>query len=642
MGRKQKSDYFNHLYNPTKRLPAVIALVVFLFIVVFAKMFQVILVEGGTLQMKAIDQWLRDLPTDAARGDILDRNGTVLASTATRYNLYVRPSATSDKPAVAKLLSDIFGYDYEATLAKISKRTSEVTVATKATKEQLNAIYASGLDGIYYAEDNFRYYPYGDFMTQVLGFCSSDGFGQTGLEAYYDKYLTGINGQIMTETDLIGRELFSGGSYYVPSIAGLNLLTTLDGGIQRIVDGAIANAVKKFNPKGVMCIVMDYNTGGIVALSEYPSFDLNNVPRENLEELFSNSKSKIVSTVYEPGSTFKILTAAAALDTGSVSVSDRFFCAGSRTVDGKRIRCWKAKGHGSINFAEGVEGSCNCVFMDCALRMGTDKFYDYLRAFGLMNKTGVDMTGETSGIFIGADKVKTVDLARIGFGQAVAVTPIGLIGATSAVINGGTRVTPHLLSSVVDSSGKTIAGSPVLTEGERVISKNTSDTMRTLLESVVTTGSGKGAYVPGYKIAGKTGTAQKYANGGIASGKYISSFLGFSLSEGANYAVLLAVDEPQGYMYYGSLVAAPLVGEIFASIFSYLGIEPQFTGEEAEIVGQEFRLESFVGLGVGEARAKLKKLGLYCETDGDGDTVKAQYPLEGAVVDGRNTVLLMT
>jgi len=478
-------------------------------------------------------------------------------------------------------------------------------------------------------------------MTQVLGFCSTDGFGQTGLEAYYNKYLTGVNGQIMTETDLIGKEL-GAGTYYLPSIPGMNVITTLDSGIQRIVDGAIAKAVAMFKPKGVACIVMDYDTGGVVALSEYPSFDLNNVPRDDLEALFLHSKSNIVSSVYEPGSTFKILTAAAALDAGKISVSDRFYCPGSKTVDGKRIRCWKSVGHGSIDFAQGVEGSCNCVFMESALRMGTNTFYDYLREFGLTSKTGVDMTGETSGIFISRDAVKTVDLARIGFGQAVAVTPIGLIGATSSVMNGGTRITPHLLSGVTDASGKMTFGFGQTSQGNRVISQKTSETMRSLLESVVTTGSGKGAYVPGYRVAGKTGTAQKYANGSIASGKYISSFLGFSLTEGANYAVLMIVDEPQGYMYYGSLVAAPLVGGIFAGIFDYLGIEPVYTGEEADIIGTEFALPDFTGMSINEAKNAIAKLGLYLEIDGEGGSVNGQYPLAGVTVDKRNTVLLLT
>lgn len=630
----------NLLYNPTKRLSAILLLMVFLFCAIFAKMLVVIIVDGESLQVKAVDQWLRDVPTDAPRGKILDKNGKVLASTATRYNLYVRPSNTPDKESVARLLCEIFGGDYQKTLEKISKRTSEVTVATKVTKEQLNEIYSSGLKGIYYSEDNFRYYPYGDFMTQVLGFCSSDGFGQTGLESYYDKYLTGVNGKILTETDLIGRSLDGEVDYYLPSIAGLDVKTTLDAGIQSIVEGAVHNAVAKFNPKGVACIVMDYTTGGIAALCEYPSFDLNNVPRDDLTTLFESSKSRIISTVYEPGSTFKILTSAAALDSGKVRTSDRFYCAGSKVVDGKKIRCWKSKGHGSIDFGQGVESSCNCVFMECALRMGTNSFYDYLASFGLTRKTGVDMTGETSGIFIDRNLVKNVDLARIGFGQAVAVTPIGLLAATSSVVNGGTKVTPHVMSEV--KSDSTVVASYALTGGERVISQNTSDTMCELLQRVVTTGSGKGAYVPGYKILGKTGTAQKYENGQIARGKYISSFLGFSVSEGANYGVLFIVDEPKGYMYYGSLVACPMVGDIFESVFAYLGIEPRYTGEEQSIIGEEFTLPSFEGMSVNDAKNALKKLGLYCEIDGEGGVVTGQYPLAGVTVDKRNAVLLLT
>ena len=639
--KHKKSTKPNLLYNPTKRLSAILLLMVFLFCAVFFKMFSVMIASGEKLQVKAMSQWLRDVPTDAPRGNILDRNGKVLASTATRYNLYVRPGDASDKEGVARLLCDVFGYDFDSTYSKISKKVSEVTVATRATKEQLNRIYASGYDGIYYAEDNLRYYPYGDFMTQLLGFCSSDGYGQTGLEAYYDKYLTGINGQILSEADLVGKGIEGGGSYYLPAISGLDLVTTIDVGIQAIVEGAVRNAVSKFSPKGVMCAVMDYTNGDVLALCEYPSFDLNDVPRDDLQSLFESSKSRFVSTVYEPGSTFKILTSAAALDSGKVSVNDRFYCVGSRVVDGKKIRCWKAKGHGSIDFAGGVENSCNCVFMDCALRMGTARFYDYLRAFGLASKTGIDVTGETSGIFISENLVKNVDLARIGFGQAVAVTPIGLLSATSSVVNGGVGVKAHVATSFKDSSGNVIS-SGMLGGGQRIVSEKTSDTMRELLTRVVTSGSGKSAYIPGYEILGKTGTAQKYENAQIARGKYISSFLGFSASEGANLGVLFIVDEPKGYMYYGSLVAAPMVRGIFESVFAYLGIEPKYTGEEEKIVGQEFLLPDFAGMSVQSARNALAKLGLYCETDGEGDKVLSQYPPANVKVDKRNVVLLLT
>lgn len=559
-------------YLPKKRLPTTILLAVFFFSLIIGKLAYVMLVEGESLQVRALDQWTRDLPSDAPRGEILDRNGEVLAGTSTRYKIYVRPNSVKDKEKVASAIADVLGFEKSRVLEKISKRVSEVTIATKVTKEEMSLLYESGVEGVYYSEDNFRYYPNGDFMTQVLGFTGADGNGQTGLESYYDKYLTGVNGAIITETDLIGRELESGKSYYLPSISGFNVQTTLDARIQRIVEGVVDKAVALYNPKAVACLVMDYTNGEIISLAEYPSFDLNDVPRYDLEKLFSSSKSMLVSSVYEPGSTFKILTAASALDLGVMSTSNRFYCSGSRVVDGKKIRCWKTKGHGSIDYGQGVESSCNCVFMDSALAMGTDKFYTYLNNFGLRTKTGVDMVGETSGLFIAQDLVKSVDLARIGFGQAVAATPIGMMSACSAVINGGKTIYPHLVKSVKDANGKSIDNVYVIKESKTVIKEETSNTMRTLLERVVSNGSGKGAGVNGYSIAGKTGTAQKYENGVIAQGKYISSFLGFSLEDDAPYGVLLIVDEPKGYVYYGSLVAAPLVGDIYRSIFDLLGV----------------------------------------------------------------------
>ena len=561
-------------YIPKKRLPAIIMSAVFLFSLIFVKLIFVMIVEGEELQVKALDQWTRDLPSDAPRGEILDRNGEILAGTSTRYNIYVRPNSVENKEELATIIASVLGFDKNKVLEKISKRVSEVTIATKVTKEDMSLLFESGVKGIYYSEDNFRYYPNGDFMTQVLGFTGADGNGQTGLESYYDKFLTGVNGSIITETDLIGRELEGGKSYYLPSISGLNVQTTLDARIQRIVEGVVEKAVALYDPKAVACLVMDYTNGEIISLAEYPSFDLNNVPRNDLEKLFSSSKSMLVSSVYEPGSTFKILTAASALDLGVMSTSNRFYCSGSRVVDGKKIRCWKTKGHGSIDYGQGVESSCNCVFMDSALAMGTDKFYTYLKNFGLRTKTGVDMVGETSGLFIDQDLVKTVDLARIGFGQAVAVTPIGMMTACSAVINGGNTIYPHLVKSVSDNKGNSIDDVYVTRESKRVIKEETSAIMRGLLERVVTNGSGKGAGVNGYSIAGKTGTAQKYENGAIAQGKYISSFLGFSLESDAPYGVLLIVDEPEGYVYYGSLVAAPLVGDIYRSIFDLLSVPP--------------------------------------------------------------------
>lgn len=628
------------IHNPRKRLSVALLLIAFSFAAVLGKLAYVMIAESSELGARAATQWMRDVPTRAVRGAILDRNGETLAYTETRYDIYIRPNAALDKPAAARLISEVLGTDYAATLEKISGRASEITVARGASKEQLLKLLSGGTGGIYYGESNLRRYTYGDFLTQVLGFTGYDGDGQTGLEAYYDKYLSGTDGAVLTSADLVGRETAEG-TVYIPSVPGMTLTTTLDAGVQRIVEGAIDAAVAAFSPKAAACIVMDYTTGEIVALAEYPSFDLNSVPRDDVEKLFSYSKSSSVSTVYEPGSTFKILTAAAALDCGAAETTDRYYCAGSRTVDGTRIRCWKAKGHGSVSFAEGVEQSCNCVFMDSALAMGTERFYDYLEAFGLRGKTGVDITGETSGIFISESAVKSVDLARIGFGQAVAVTPIGMLAAAASVVNGGELVTPHLLSSVYDPTTGTEMKEEFSSRG-RTVSAETSETMRGLLERVVVNGSGRSAYVPGYRIAGKTGTAQKYADGGIAQGKYISSFLGFSLEEEAPYAVLFLVDEPSGWLYYGSQVAAPYVGDIFESVFAYLGVEPEFTGEEAETVGEKFELADYTGKSLREAKAELAALGIYVETDGEGGTVKGQFPLAGAVIDRRNAVLLVT
>ncbi len=602
----------------------------------------VMVFDSENLQLKAVSQWMRDVPTDAKRGDIFDKYGNALVSTATLYNIYVRPNSVKDKRALAVDFADIFGGDVSFYFDKMQKSASEILIKSKVNKDQLSRILALNSSGVYYGEDNFRYYPYGDFMTQLLGFCTTDGVGQTGLEAFYNEYLTGVNGKIMSETDLVGKNIGAGNEMYLPSISGMNLMTTLDTKIQQIVEGAVDNLVSKFNPKGISCTVINYNTGEIVALSEYPSFNLNNVPRDDISALFSHSKVKAVSTVLEPGSTFKILTAAAALDSGVVDINDRFFCPGYRMVDGQRIKCWKSKGHGSISFVEGVEQSCNCVFMDSAMKLGTEEFYNFLEKCGLRSKTGIDISGETSGLFIAKNDVKVVDLARIGFGQAVAVTPIGLLSATSAIINGGHSICPHILNSAGDDDGNIIYNFDNNYNSTQIVKSDTSRTMIDLLENVVRNGSGKGAYVPGYKILGKTGTAQKYKNGAIDQGKYISSFIGFSVVDGANYGIMLSVDEPSGYIYYGSLVAAPAVGDIFRGIFSAKQIEPEYDKEEFEIIGKPFKMPNFEDMDTRQAMSEIARLGLHVEVDGSGDSVKGQYPETGTIVDKRNAVLLLT
>lgn len=576
----------NLIYNPKPRLLTVFTLIVFFFTAVLFKFFYVQIISSGKLRARAAEQWYRDLPLVARRGGIYDRNGIVLADTSTRYTVYVRPNAVENPEEVAKILSEYAGADYDKLLNKITKKgVGEITVAKKVEKENVLKIVEKNPKGVYVSEDGFRYYPYGDFMTQVLGFTNVDLRGQSGLESYYDEYLTGVNGSVLSEADLVGRSI-GGTRYYVPSVSGCDLTLTVDFYIQCVVENTIRKAALATKAKRVSCLVMNPMTGEILAMAETPSYDLNNVPRDDLSALFQYSKNTMVSAVYEPGSTFKILTSAIAIQENAFPSSHRFYCAGNRIVDGKRIKCWRSKGHGSQTFAEGVRNSCNCVFMDCALQVGTARFYSYLNKFGVTTKTGIDVTGETSGLTLIESAVKNVDLARIGFGQAVALTPIELAVAASSAINGGKIVTPYLLKSAVDASG-TVVKENVPVVRRNVISADTSEKLSEILYSVVTEGSGKGAYINGYKIGGKTGTAQKYENGAIAQGKYISSFIGFEKYEGCEAIALFLVDEPVG-PYYGSVVAAPYVKEIFEGIFSYFGIEPEITKESERVAALPF------------------------------------------------------
>ncbi|MDR1939200.1 MAG: stage V sporulation protein D, partial [Clostridiales bacterium] len=433
-------------------------LTAFIFSALLVRLFYVQVVMSADLQAKALDQWTRDLELDAERGKIYDRNGVVLADNSTRYTVYVRPNAVLDVKGVAELLSEHVGADYTELYNDIlAHKKSEITVARNVERYVMLDIMSHEQEGIYFSSKNSRYYPYGQFMTQILGFVNSDGKGQSGIELFYDKYLTGIDGYSLTETDLIGRLLNNGATTYVPSVAGANVKLNIDYRIQSIAENAVASAYSEHKAKSVSAIVMNSKTGEVLAMAQSPSYDLNNPPRDDLAALFEGAKSSLVSSVFEPGSTFKILTAAAALEAGVVSPQQIFVCPGYRIVDGQRIKCWKTKGHGAQTFVEGIQNSCNCVFMDCVQALGTQRFYDYLKKFGAFDKTGIDLVGEASALYIPQSAVKTVDLARIGFGQAVAVTPIELLVGVNSVINGGKVMTPRLVSSITDTNGKIIS-----------------------------------------------------------------------------------------------------------------------------------------------------------------------------------------
>ena len=532
---------------------------------VFAKLVSVMVVGGESLQVRALEQWYRDIPLKAERGEILDANGVLLAGTVSTYTIYARPVSCSNKELTAKVLAEKLNLDYQKLYAKLNSKTSEITVKKNVDKSVVLDILSMGVTGVFISRSIQRVYPYSDFLTQVMGFTNIDCVGQTGLESYYNSYLAGRDGYVYVPSDLVGRELKEDTTYYVEGVKGATLTLTIEKNIQDSLENAIESCQLNTNAKSVSAIVMDPNTGEIKAMGTTPSFDLNNVPRSDVSTLMKLSRVSLVSDVFEPGSTFKMVTAALGLDSGKITTGYRSYCNGALMVDGQRIKCWRTIGHGSQSFTEGVASSCNCLFMNIALSVGVDYFYDGITKFGITEKTGIDISGEASGLTIKQESVKNVDLARIGFGQAIAMTPMELIRACSAVINGGNLVTPHICKSIVSSDGRLLyqGGGEIK---KNIIKESTSETMRQVLETVVLTGSGKGAQVEGIRVGGKTGTAQKYENGAIARGKYISTFVGFAPVEAPKYIALIVVDEPVG-AYYGGLVAAPYIGQIFKSIF---------------------------------------------------------------------------
>lgn len=619
-----------------RKLPAVLALVVFLFLLLAGRLFYIQIIDGIGLQTLALGQWMRDLPFRAERGDIVDRNGTVLASSQTSYTVYVRPNDLKEHDKVAKAIASATGADFDEVYKKVIKSgVSEVRVATGLTKNEMLAVSAYGFDGVYFAEDATRYYNYGNFATQLLGFTNADGVGQSGIEQYYDVYLKGTDGASYTQTDLIGRELDDNVTSYLAPIKGMTAKLTIDFKLQSFAEKAVNDAVLTYSPRSASCLMMNADTGEILAMASAPTFNLNDIPRNDLSLLLAGAKNLLVTDVYEPGSTFKILTSAIGIETGVIK--DSYYCPGYKVVDGQRIKCWRSIGHGSQDFAHGIMNSCNCVFMDIALSAGTATMYDYFEKFGLMRKTGVDISGEGKGILLAEESVKTVDIARIGFGQAIAVTPLQLATAVASVINGGKLVTPYVLDSIYSEDGKlAYRNTPVVVN--TTVSESTSAAMREYLYGVVEEGGGKNAYVEGYRIGGKTGTAQKYKDGAIDRGAYVSSFIGFTEINGERILCLMIVDEPQGYVYYGSIVAAPYVGQIFRSTFAYYDVAPAL---DADDVPKKVVMPDIYGLSATAACAAMREKGLTYEVAGEGNKVVYQFPAEGAEIDENTVVYFM-
>lgn len=631
-----------------KRLVLLMSGFFLLFLCVAIRLVQLQIFRAEELTAYGTRQWTRSGIVSARRGDITDTNGRLLAQSITSFIITARARDVVDPEGLAQVLQRELGISEESTLKRLKNtNAASMTLARQVSREdadRLRAVYAdknhpdsAKLTGITFDEDVSRWYPMGESLAQVLGLCNVDGVGQSGLELKYEKALAGEPGRIVTEVDARARTLPDGVTLYIPAKAGNTLRLTIDREVQAAVERAVRECARVNEARHVQAIAMDVNTGGVLAMAMYPTYDPADPPREDIDTLNELMRVTAISDVYEPGSTFKMLTAAAAIDSGVTTPEEGFFCSGRITISGSTVRCWGAP-HGAQKMSEALENSCNPVFTQLALRLGSDRLYRYLHAFGLGKRTGVDLQGEASGILIGESRVKDVDLARIGFGQSVAVTPIQMITAACAVVNGGRLMQPRLVEAILSEEGKAIeVFSPKVVS--RPISAETSAVMRRLLGGVVKDGGGKNAQVEGWSVGGKTGTAQIYKDGRIERNLHIGSFVGFAPVENPKVAVLVIVDEAQVRPDYGGTTAAPFAAQILGEILPLLGVEKtDGSAQRAQVV-----MPDVTGMNLTDAKAILRETGIDSVTDGLQKTVTGQLPPAGTkVTEGFCAMLYVT
>ncbi len=632
----KKFKTFYNIYSIQRRFVATILIIVILAFALLVRVFYLQIIDGKSLQIKAAEEWLRDLPLSSRRGEIYDSSGVSLASTVTTYDVYVRARNVTEPAQLASAISELLQVDYQVAYAKVTNKSLSEILIKMQVEEDL-ALSLTEYSGVYLSQNVARVYPYSNLFTQVLGYCTIDNIGQAGLELYYDKYLKGVDGKSLTQTNAQGQEIENSLSYYIPSVPGANLYTTLDVQMQAILERELSSAYTEHKAQSVSGIILDAKTGGIKAMSCLPNFDLNNVPRDDLSNLQEMTKNSTVVDVYEPGSTFKLITLVAALNEGLTQEDEQFYCTGRCTVDGEIIKCWKTVGHGSLTLVDAFKNSCNCVFVQLALRLGVDKYYDYLELFGLGEKTGVDIASESSGIIMNKDQVRNVDLARIGFGHAIAVTQLQM-ASVYAKITTGYDVTPHILSSI--NSEDEILYQEKYSKKKIDISSETIATVNQMLSNNINS-DGDYTFIPGYDVGGKTGTAQKYdENGQIATGKYISSFIGTYPASNPKYIIIVCVNEPSNGVYYGGVVAKPIGERVLKSIFETKSITPTDITQLDNKPSIE--MPYVVGMSLADACASLKKLGLDVLLDKEGEVVIEQLPPEGTMLYLGEIVYLIT
>lgn len=570
----------NKTYNKKKILVVFLGAALILCALI-GRLVWLMIFDAEYYQELAQDLHEREREIKAARGEIVDRNGVVLAANRTVCTISVIHSQIEDPEKAIEVLCAELGLEESEVREKVEKVSSMEKIKTNVDKETGDRIREYDLAGVKVDEDYKRYYPFDDLASRVLGFTGGDNQGIIGLEVKYEDYLKGTNGTILTVTDARGVELDTVAEDRIEPVAGETLQVSLDYNIQAYCQQAAENVLEEKQAEAVSILLMDPRNGEIYAMVNVPEFNLNDpyelntgvdvdsLSDEELQEQLNQMwRNRCINDTYEPGSTFKIITASACLEEGVVSLDDTFVCPGYRIVEDRKIRCHKAGGHGQETFVQGIQNSCNPVFMDIGLRLGSDRFYDYFEKFGLLKLTNVDLPGEAGTIMHRKEDIGTVELATMTFGQSFQVTPVQMAVTVSSIINGGIRVTPHVGTSVLDENGNMIEEFEYEVEKD-IVSEKTSETMRMLLESVVSEGSGKNAYIEGYSIGGKTATSQTLPR---SANKYISSFIGFAPADDPQILGIVIIHDPQG-VYYGGTIAAPVLRDIYDNVLPYLGIE---------------------------------------------------------------------
>ena len=628
------------------------------------------IVDAEELSQKAIDQQTKDTPIEAKRGTIYDRNGKELATSTTCYTLWARPSQIklkdgqerpdSEIKVFAQEIADIIDGDASDVYADLTKNQALVRVAKYLEKNTADKLRALQITGIELSEDNKRYYPLGNFASQVLGSVNDDNMGRTGIELQYDQYLSGVSGRWVKNTDLLGNELVKGAEEYHEAQDGLNVIMTLDEAIQYYVEKALEKGMEKTKAKRIMCLVMDPKTGDILASATTPGFDPNEAAQplakdkkkyekmsaeEKNKYLFSLWRNPLVSDTYEPGSTFKLITSSSAIEEKVINDNTTFNCSGSFSVAGVRLHCWTSGAHGTQTIRQAIGNSCNPALAKVASLLGKTRFYKYLDLYGITDKTGVDYPGEAGAIVQSLENVGPVELATIGYGQGISVTPIQLLTAVNAIGNDGVLLQPRYVKALTDSEGKIVESyEPVVVR--KVISAATAKKMRSIMQYVVDEGGGGTARIAGYRVGGKTGTANKINAGTGKYGKnYYSSFIGMAPMDDPQISILVVVDSPKG-SYYGSMVAAPIAKDILTDALRYLNVTPKYSKSEKNslqsgyttvpnVVGKEF--SEAVGIIGGK---DLKYSRPKSAQDDDDFTVVDQYPKAGTKVKKNAVVYL--